>query len=172
MNRLRKIGNWLWLNKERMVLAVMVGFLIFRVYTVVSPAADEKEGQIPPPPTDKIPDDANLPGDPPPPPPPPRLDDWSRLPRFNPFGPYRPVQVGGGGNQETNEQFPLRLLNIREIAPGELRAQIDSGVRSSWYAEGQAFETYEVLDIDPDAGTATVFSEREQQQRILRLENP
>lgn len=170
MNRIRKIANWLWLNKERMVLAVMVGFLIFRVYQVVSPASGEENKRMPRPPGNELPDDANPPGDPPPPPPPPRTEDWSRLWRFNPFV-WRAPQGGGGPEGDNADDINLRLLRIREVAPGQIRAQIDSGTRESWYAPGQAFETYEVLSIDQENGVVTVFSERHQRSVELRIEN-
>lgn len=45
MNQLRKFGAWLWLNKERMILGVLVLFLCYRVYVIMGEVDfDEGEG--------------------------------------------------------------------------------------------------------------------------------
>ncbi len=170
MNRLRKIGLWIWLNKERMVLAVMVGFLIFRVYQVVYPPSDGPTDDVIPPPGRTIPNDVPTPGLPPPVPPPQRTDDWSRLWRFNPLNYRQPRSRGGQSSDPSAADIDLQLKRITPSGAGKFRAQITSPSRTGWYEEGQAFESYELLAIDADAGTVTVFSERLQRSVELRLE--
>jgi hypothetical protein len=170
VNRIRKIGNWIWLNKERMVLAVMVGFLIFRVYQVVYPDTPVAGDELVPYPSKELGDDVDRPGVPPALPPPPRMDDWSRLWRLNPMNYRQPRNRGGGDNPESAD-LEIRLLRISELAPGRYRAQIRTPSRTGWYEEGQAFESYELLDIDAEAGTVTVFSEQLQRAVPLELED-
>jgi len=169
VNRVRKIGEWIWRNKERMVLAIMVCFLGFRVYQVVSPV-DEESGRMPQPPSSTPTDDVELPGVPGPPPPPPPAEDYSLLWRINPFGGWR-ASGRGGTETQASEDLEISLLRIREVAPGQIRAQIQTPGRRGWYEEGDAFEAYELLSIDPDADTVVVFSERLERQVELRAEN-
>lgn len=170
MNRIRKIGNWIWLNKERMVLAVMVGFLIFRVYQVVYPDTPVEGNDLVPYPSKELGDDVDRPGVPPSLPPAPRMDDWSRLWRLNPMN-YRQPRLRGGGGPEQSADLEISLLRIAEQSPGRYRAQIRTPSRDGWYEVGRAFESYELLDIDADAGTVTVFSEELQRPVVLELED-
>ena len=48
MDKLRKFGAWLWLNKERMLLGVLVGFLCYRVYVVMEPQKFDAKDFRPP----------------------------------------------------------------------------------------------------------------------------
>jgi len=40
---LRKIGDWAWVNKERLVLAILVVFLVYRIYAVLNPTTIEEQ---------------------------------------------------------------------------------------------------------------------------------
>ena len=40
MNKIRKFGAWLWLNKERMILGVLVILLCYRVYAILMGEVD------------------------------------------------------------------------------------------------------------------------------------
>lgn len=171
MNWLRKIGNWLWLNKERMVLAVMVAVLVFRVYQVLNPPPLQvgKPYRIP-----GSPEDGIGPGLPPPPPPPELTDDWSRLWR-RVIWRWDALQGAGGpgDNQGSNATLNISLVQLREITPGDWRARIRTQSRTSWYELGEQFEQYTLMEIEPGedgAGCVTIFSDPE--QRNVRLCTP
>jgi hypothetical protein len=169
VNRIRKIGNWLWLNKERLVLAVMVCFLVLRVYQVVSPQEAGPTARPYPLPGKELPPDSPPPGLPPAPPPAPRTADWSQLWRYSIFN-YRQPRVGTGPADRGDRQtVKLDVLRIRQMADGNYMAQIRT-LRDKWYREGEAFETYEVLDIDPEAQTVTIFVEQEQKAMTFSVQ--
>lgn len=215
MDKLRKIGEWMWQNKERLVLAVLIAFFCYRLYGVVYPekvdetaqavsrveaAAEEEEDDGPqgraqglnrfarnrnrnqaeeeeeeeedkpiqfrsfrPP---KSLDPQNLPenwdvkdGRPPSPPAPPLPPEpvaFNALVKDNPF---TAVTSGGGGGRDSGTRPQLRLLNIMELPTGEYRALIQTRTRQ-WYEEGEQFETYQLLSIDPAGGTVDIFSEQ------------
>lgn len=143
-----------------MVLAVMVLFLVYRVYQVVNPP--------PPPVTDPL--------RPPGPEPPPGFevpevpsarelfepaDDWSGLTRRNLFS-YRPNQGAQQQNAQDEEfQVNLTLLSIRETFPdsGEYKVQIRSASARKWYDVGESFESYQLESVDPDTQCCDVFSD-------------
>ena len=210
MDKLRKIGDWAWDNKERLVLAILVVFLGYRIYAVLNPttleeqAAAEAAAQPPadrpdnaepglgrlarrngqePPPTDRpteaplqltqhvpprpIPDPTDLPeewtvdeGRPPAPPPnplPPAPVPYQSLVSDNPFTATTTTSDGRPGDERRPE---MRLLAIREWgATGQYRANILTRTRG-WYEEGEQFETYELVSIDPEAGTVDIYSEQ------------
>jgi hypothetical protein len=153
-----------------MVLAVMVGFLIFRVYQVVYPDPAGPTTDDVRPPRSKVPDDVETPGIPPTIPGVPRTDDWSRLWRFNPLNYRQPRTRGGSTTDPSAGEIDLQVIRISPFGQGKYRAQIKSPGRTGWYEEGQAFESYELLAIDADAGTVTVFSEQLQRSVELQLE--
>ena len=53
----------------------------------------------------------------------------------------------------------LRLLRVQEYAFGEPRARILSAYRNRWYEEGDAFEHYQLIEIDLISGCCTIFDE-------------
>lgn len=157
MNRLRKIARWLWLSKERMVLAVMVGFLCYRVYQVMYPetTGEGNEGQIWRLASKDLPEDMERPGTPPLPPPNPLRVDWSRLwksPMFR-WDP-RGVKAPGG-----LAEVELSVIKIMDTGVGGYRVQIETEKSKKWYAEGASFESYELISIDPDGGCCDIFAE-------------
>jgi hypothetical protein len=46
VDKIRKFGAWLWLNKERMVFGVLALVLCFRVYVVIEGSEPEEEGPV------------------------------------------------------------------------------------------------------------------------------
>ncbi len=215
MDKLRKIGDWAWDNKERLVLAILVVFLAYRIYAVLNPTTLEEEAAAraaaaPTPanrfdddddddmlgmgrfqrgfeqeaapaapaaqaplvftqhrPPRRIPDPTNLPdewteeeGRPPAPPPnplPPAPIPFQPLVNDNPFTATTATTDGRPGDERRPD---LRLLAIREWGTsGIYRANILTRTRG-WYEEGEQFETYELVSIDPEAGTVEIFSEQ------------
>jgi Ca-activated chloride channel family protein len=55
----------------------------------------------------------------------------------------------------------VSLLQIRDAGNGVYLARIRT-VHDAWYREGVQFEEYTLLDIRPEVGCVTIFSEREQ----------
>ncbi len=46
------------------------------------------------------------------------------------------------------------------MSDGTWRVRIRSASRRGWYSEGDAFESYQLLSIDPETGCIVVFSEK------------
>lgn len=154
-----------------MVLAVMVCFLIFRVYQVVRPVGDGGlANNAPIPPASQVPESVDTPGLPPPQPPIDTGEDWSRLWRFPLFVYRQPRDVTAGPQNSGEQEINVELKLIREARPGQYLAQIQTASRTGWYSEGEAFEAFELLEIDPDAGCVVIYSEQLQQNRTLCLE--
>ena len=140
-----------------MVLAIMVSFLCFRVYQVVQPPQTQETEKNFQPPGNELPLDVETPGVPPRTPGLPDSENWTNLWRSNPF--YYPP--GGSRSKPTDgeQDIDLELLNIQLMADGSYRARIRSANRKGWYSEGEGFEAYELVSIDPDAECIVVFAE-------------
>ena len=156
MNRLRKIAGWIWRNKERMVLAVVVGILVFRVYQVVQPTTGtDDEATIPRPPSSSAPSAPPLS---------PNIvvqekpEPRTALLVRNPFvwqaqgGPSTVVDAGSG-------KPALVLLRTQVRPDGTPEAQIRSGPSRKWYDVGSKFESYELTDIDVANQKIKIYSE-------------
>ena len=148
-----------------MVLALVVVVLCSRVYEVLNPE------DPPPMPTYSFPqrmpptDLAELrqlgfPGPPPPPPPPRRLKPWTSLRKRNPFW-YNPTS-GGDEDQKLAGFFRdpgVYLLNITPGKDGVPRAQLQTRSSRKWYDEGEQFEKFELISIDPENEECVIYSE-------------
>lgn len=142
-----------------MVLAVMVAILMFRVYQVLNPPPPPEGALLTPPGPGPL---EGGPGIPPSPPPPELTDDWSRLWRRN-IWTYIP-ETGGtrtGENPNGPEQLDISLVDLREVN-GTWRARIKTASRTTWYQADEAFEQYTLMQIDPERGCVTIFSDRAQ----------
>lgn len=140
-----------------MVLAIMVSFLCFRVYQVVQPPQTQETEKNFQPPGNELPLDVETPGVPPRTPGLPDSENWTNLWRSNPF--YYPP--GGSRSKPTDgePEIDLKLLNIQQMFDGTYRARIRSASRKGWYSEGDGFEAYELVSIDPDTDCIVVFAE-------------
>lgn len=151
MNKLRKILRWVWLNKERMVLIVVVLYLGYRVYIVAFPPPIEFE-QVPQIPGQELPV-AEGPGEAPFPPPPRMSVDRTALIGRNMFV-YRPgTEIG-----EVRKADELKLLRLIEYEPGKFRARIKTRATEKWYSVGDPFEDYELLNIDGEIQCVEIWS--------------
>jgi len=167
VDKLRKFGELLWLNKERLILVAMVVILCYQVYTVVYP--NEKPHTKPP-----LPPKAG-PGDAPQPPSPdsaPTLTfsgDYKSVYQRNPFWYYsgRGRTTGSGGPGEVY----IKLLDLQDAAGGKpAQAKIQTSTTTQWYPVGDAFEQFRLDSVDLAAGTASVYIESLGQQRTLQKE--
>jgi hypothetical protein len=155
----------LWYNKERMVLVVLVAVLCWNVYKVVSPGEETKEiphalpkGAI----------DSNYSSVLPIPPPPPRTSaQWDTIYTPNPFW-YFSAQTVSNDNRKGPEDAGIRLLDMKKVRDKH-RVKLQTAAAEKWYYEGDAFESFELLSIDPDEGTCQVRSERLGRVITLRL---
>lgn len=68
--------------------------------------------------------------------------------------------------------FNCSVLEIKPEANGEYRALVVTRMSRKWYGEGDSFEAYSLLNIDPDKGTCTIYSEYTKQSHLVYLESP
>lgn len=164
MDKLQKIGSWIWYNKERMVLVVMVLVLAYRVYQVLNPPPP-KQWAMPATPRTELPDDPvareplGLPSAPPPRPPMTLPGDYVSFYERNPFWYHSGTSGQDGGQEVRTEDLNIHLLNVQTGADGSPRARL-RGRTTGWYSNGEQFEEFEVLEINPDTDTVVVYSER------------
>ncbi len=174
-DKLRKIGNWIWLNKERLILAVMVVYLGMRVVRVVQdvpdtsgfyppPArtlSDEKERQL-------VKEGILPPATPPPAPAPYPFGQYGALEEENMF--YMHATTDGEEAEETAD-WGVRLLRVSEPMPGRRRAQLQYGSNvTEWHDEGEGFGEFRLESIDTEAGTATIYSTEYNQSRTFNVQ--
>jgi hypothetical protein len=151
MDKLRKFGMWLWQNKERMVLVFLVAVLAFRVYKVMTAQtelpADPKRPIDGPAPETPIPPDPVQDSS---------TESYQSLSQRNPFWYYgaRPEITG---NEGAEEEENIRLLNIQRSPDNQYVAQIQTQV-TKWYREGEEFESYQLMRIDPENQQVEVYS--------------
>jgi len=158
-DKIRKIAAWIWNNKERMVLVVMVGFLVYRVWQVVYPPPPPDEAFLRPP-MQSLPEEPGPGIQPPRPPvaPPMRIPgDYAAIHQRNPFW-YFGTQAGRGA-QAGAADLQIQLLRIREVN-NRFRAQLRTATTTQWYNEGERFEEFELRSIDPAENSVTIHSER------------
>jgi hypothetical protein len=147
-----------------MVLAVVVGILVFRVYQVLRPATGMDPGRdIPRPPSST------------PPPTPPvaanpitqeKPESRAALLARHPFV----WQALGNQSDASGADSDAPQLEIRRFGKtpdGRSQAQIKSRASTKWYTVGSKFESYEITDIDVDAKTVKVYSENSQKESVI-----
>lgn len=140
-----------------MVLAVMVVFLCSRVYQVVQPQED-KTGKIFRRAGNELPDDVERPGQPA------LIPDINYEERYDSLYTrnmltYNPAGIRAGRDTEGEAPLDLSLLLINETSNGVFRAQIRTSQSRKWYDEGEAFESYQILSIDPSTLCCDIFAE-------------
>jgi len=158
-DKIRKIVSWIWYNKERMVLVVMVGFLMYRVWQVFYPPPMPEEAFLRPP-MQSLPEEPGPGIEPPRPPiaPPMRIPgDYATIHQRNPFWYYGRQTAGAGRGDAADVQ--IQLLRIR-VVNNQNRVQLRTATTTGWYNEGERFEEFELVSVDPENNTATVYAER------------
>lgn len=165
MEKIRYFGNWVWLNKERMVLVVMIVVLCYQVWKVASPSKDNNLiGARHPNPSSNAVDMVEQIPEPPKMPP---IERPVSLYRKNPFWYYGSQRSSGQGTTET--EIRLRLVNIQGSGDSA-RVKLDDGSAEHWYSIGEPFQSYEVISVDAAEGTCVVYSEEYSKQLTLKLE--
>ncbi|MCC6796464.1 MAG: hypothetical protein IT366_15195 [Candidatus Hydrogenedentes bacterium] len=162
-SQLRKAGVWLWNQKEKMFLAALLIVLCFRVYLVLSPAqASTKTPEPPkkgaPAATNKM-SAENVP-DPGPRPVSERAEDFRPLVRQNPFTIWSIAATGKSASGSDEETIDVTLNNIVKWSDGGYRAELTTKVtgKSKRYKEGEVFENYKLMTIDPTNKTVQIYS--------------
>lgn len=156
MDKLRKIGPWLWESKERIVLLAMIAVFAHRVWLVANP-----QDNVPDLPVIQVPRDAVEPTvsapplEPTPPPPPPPIAD---LTRRNMFWVYSRDAAAGDTQQATRQELNLRLENIVRQPDGRVQARMRTNT-GYWVEAGDRFETFTLREVNIDEGFVVVFSE-------------
>lgn len=156
VDTLRKMGLWIWLFKELLILVILVGVLCYRVYGVVNPPPP-KNAEKPARPSDVL-DPGNEPPAPVPPPPPDIAQGYAEIYSRNPF---RYEAVGASGSSGPGAQDPgIVLRDIKELN-GVLtaRLRVKSTGTDDWHTVDESFQGYLVTDIDAEAKTVTVYVE-------------
>jgi hypothetical protein len=162
VDKLRKAAEMLWLNKERLVLVVMVCILCFQVYKVLYPEK-KAAGELPMRPQSgapEVPQPTAGPG-------PTIGGDYLSLSRRNPFSYYSGRKQGGDSTSE--QEVVLKLINIQEQSAGP-RARIQTATTTQWYNEGDSFEQFKLISIDVAGQTATVYVESLGREMTITIE--
>lgn len=154
IDRIRKAAFWVWQNKERMVLLVMLGVLCYQVYSVFNPPAPPIERTLMPPKNSVEGVEASRLPPPVPLDPPLKLPgDYAGLYRQNPFWEKAGAQTGSGG-----PDFYAELLDIQDLG-NRLRARIRTRTRTGWYDEGARFEELTLEQINKAEGYVVIYAE-------------
>ena len=145
----------------------MVGILCHRVYKVINP--EDLNQEAPPRIAGTVlPPDAPRPGDPPPPPSerPGTIPDvlWKKNMFF-----YTPA--GGSrtalGPDDTEDQ--VAVLGFQETPKG-WAARIQTASTRKWYREGEKFETWELVSVDPEAGCVELYGAASRKRKKVCLD--
>jgi len=149
----QKTGTWIWRQKEKMVLLLLVGFFGVRVFQVVyGPGIVLEDGPKPKPPAEAM-------GLPPSPQEKPRPPEFQSLVSRNPFSIYG-LSAPDKSDRELQEQIDLILIRIVSWQGDSYRAEMQRATetRPKRYEEGEVFGDYQLLEINPEANTVTVYA--------------
>lgn len=164
MDKLQKLGAWLWRNKERMVLIVMLAVLAYRVYGIFNPPPEEAWARLPQPklelPTEHDErQELGLPNLP-------ALSAPSGLPGVytslyerNPFWYYSGQKTSSASEQVSAADLNIELVDIQNVR-GKPRARLKTSRTTKWYSENEQFEEFEVTSIDAENQSVVVYSQR------------
>ncbi|MBW7864997.1 MAG: hypothetical protein GX580_16385 [Candidatus Hydrogenedens sp.] len=169
-DKLQKAGAWLWHNKERMVLIIMVVVFGYRVYMVFTPPPTPDWPPVRMPIAD-LPEDPEeqktigLPGDPPVRPPMDVPGAYAALYTSNPFWYYSGQQQAQ--QPQAAATIDVQLLDIQS-AGGRTRARLRVGTRTEWVWENARFgEDYELRSVNAEEQTVEIYSERNTRTYVI-----
>lgn len=167
MDNLRKFGIVCWDSKERLVLAIVVLVLCFRVSLLINPSrtvdvvkyVSPRQGgeiELDEPPRQPLPPDP-LP-----------VTPMLRSPIFDYQRPS--ARNTGTDSNLSEEDDKVKLLRFMGDGRGGYKAHISTGGARKLLAEGDAFESYTVTNIDYDTKCVTIYSEKSNKQFELCLD--
>lgn len=98
--------------------------------------------------------------DPPPRPVMERADDYRPLVRQNPFTIWSAMLEDSGTKDAEGDSIDVTLNNIVKWSDGAYRAELTTKVtgKSKRYKEGEPFESYKLMSIDPKNKSVTIYS--------------
>ena len=157
MDKIRKLAETVWYNKERIVLGVMVCVLLWHVYTIFNPPPEEEPKELSVPRKENIPDvikDIAAPPDPP-------VDrpraQWEGIYTPNPF--WALSAQTSVTSRTATAAADISLIQIQEGKGGKWRARLKTNV-TRWYDEGESFQSFQLLKIHPEDNSVEVRSDR------------
>lgn len=164
MDKIRKIAESLWYNKERIVFGVMVCILFWHVYSIFNPPEEVVLAPLNPP--KEEPDPGEIAEIPPRPEPRP-IQQWEGIYTPNPFWSLS----GSYSLSSKTKEAPadISLVRIQQGREGKWRAQLRTNV-TKWYNEGESFQSFQLIKINPDDNSVEVRSDR--LGRVLTLRVP
>lgn len=142
MDKLRKVGDWIWRNKERVFFAIMVLILVVRIYLVFNPPPPRPFPNFPP-------ANRNLPADltpvptPTPPPEPDIMASTERLLNDNPFN------ATGATQQRPSDGGALRPnLAVEQVFEIGTSVRVRFKNQPRMYGEGEEIDGFTIRRID------------------------
>ncbi|MCX6575278.1 MAG: hypothetical protein NTV82_02670 [Candidatus Aminicenantes bacterium] len=157
MEKIRKLAEAIWYNKERIVLGVMVCILLWHVYTIFNPPTEVKPQQFSTPRKENIEQVIKEIAAPPDPPEERPVAQWEGIYTPNPFW-----ALSGGTSttsSTTTAAADISLIQIQQGRGGKYRARLKTNVMG-WYDEGDSFESFQLLKINPEDHSVEVRSDR------------
>jgi len=166
LGKLNAAAVLFWNNKERLVFVILLCVLGFYVYKALPQTQDSTEAGYSFP-RDTV--DESLVPEMPAPPQARKLGDWKSVYMPNPFWYLASTSKTDKGEAGGNEDVNISLLRIQKKGK-EYRAQLQTaGSAKKWYVEGEQFESFVLLKIDPEAKTCEVHSERLGKTILLKV---
>jgi hypothetical protein len=167
VEKIRKFGAWLKRNAERLILAVLLLVLVYRLYIVLNPGPfGEDEQQVAVAATEDV-----RPETPPPVPRDVGELEADVLERRNPFT-VEAGEVGPEGDGPDAQDVGYELVRITPVwSDGEPRAtlrNLRTNVENR-YAVGDADEDFEVMSIDVAQGQVELYVHRLRDTVVLSL---
>lgn len=157
MDKIRKLAEAFWYNKERIVLGVMVCILLWHVYSIFNPPPEEEPEEFIIPDGGRIADVLKEIAAPPDPPDERPVAQWEGIYTPNPF--WALSAQSSITSRTSNAPADIRLIQIMEVRPGKWRARLKTNV-IGWYDEGASFESFQLIKIHPEDNSVEVRSDR------------
>ena len=170
MDKIRKLGAWLWLYKERLLLLIVVCVLCWRVYIAINPPPAPPAPPVTPPVSLNAAGANELPPEPGLAPKTLIPMDRKELARRNPFW-YYAEEGSADTDGDAPPEVDLELRGIQTMPDGAQRARLKMGSRTRYYAEGDDIGgQYTLVSIDAENETVTVRAEGSRTPIVLREE--
>jgi hypothetical protein len=166
VDKIRKILERLWYNKERIVFVVLVGVFCWNMYKVLNP---EKDPDLQPHPQPKNSlDGQSLAINVPPPPETQTSAQWATVYTPNPFWYFSGGSKPESDGTKKKDEPEIELVRIQKVGD-KYRAQIHTVNQTQWYDENEEFESFVLLKISPEDKSCQVRSEGSGRVITLRI---